>query len=149
LLGRSNRISREAVSHCGSEIRDDKSNHALRIRHDCITGVIRLEAAVSSGSLKKLVSWVLRCNTDLVSSMPVWTAFITHHITSPSWMRRRSGTSNVVLLADLDRRIFTSEYKPVMDASGAHKLDFILHKGNEHPVLFRKLILRLSRCGSL
>ncbi|KIV94928.1 hypothetical protein PV10_02645 [Exophiala mesophila] len=91
-------------------IRDSGYKHALRVYHDRGTGALRLEAAVLEGEMQ---------NT------PIWTAFITHRITSPTWFRyiKRSST---VYLAELQRHIFSSEYTPFIAANGEHFLDFEL-----------------------
>jgi len=62
-------------------------------------------------------------STDKVRT-PVWTAFITHHITSPSWMRRSRGSAKTVYLVDLQRFIFTNEYSPQLGPGGEHELRF-------------------------
>lgn len=55
---------------------------------------------------------------------PVWTAFITHYISSPSWMRRSRGSAKTVYLVDLQRFIFTNEYNPQLGPGGEHELRF-------------------------
>jgi len=55
---------------------------------------------------------------------PVWTAFITHHISSPSWMRRPRGSAKTVYLVDLQRFIFTNDYCPQLGPGGEHELRF-------------------------
>lgn len=87
---------------------DDHYEHALRLFKEKDTGVIRLQASVHTGSLKR---------------KPIWTAFITHQILSPTWLSRDS--PRVVHLADLQRYIFTEAYNPQKTPSGAHELTFI------------------------
>lgn len=58
---------------------------------------------------------------------PIWTAFITHQILSPTWLSRDS--PRVVHLADLQRYVFTEEYNPQKTPSGAHELTFISSAG--------------------
>lgn len=87
---------------------DDHYEHALRLFREKDTGVIRLQASVQKGFLKR---------------KPIWTAFITHQILSPTWLSRVS--SRVVHLAELQRYVFTDDYNPQKTASGAHELTFI------------------------
>lgn len=58
---------------------------------------------------------------------PIWTAFITHQILSPTWMSRDS--SRVIHLAELNRCVFTEEYNPQRTHTGAHELTFIKRSG--------------------
>jgi hypothetical protein len=67
-------------------------------------------------------------STESLDSTPIWTAFITHQITSPRWMRRAKD-SPTIYLADLKRHIFSSEYRPHIAASGEHILDFDVLEG--------------------
>jgi len=64
-------------------------------------------------------------------STPIWTAFITHCITSPTWCRYTENSSTVYL-ADLRRHVFSSEYTPHVAANGEHFLDFELVQGRYH-----------------
>lgn len=59
--------------------------------------------------------------------MPVWTAFITHQIHSPLWMKP-SG-SKTLLLGDLHRYVFDHEYTPPIAAAGEHDLTFLDAEG--------------------
>ena len=86
--------------------------HALRLFRENDTGVVRLQAAVQTGELKR---------------MPVWTAFITHQIRVPGWASR--DIQRVVLLADIQQYIFTTDYVPQKTSSGAFKLTFIISSG--------------------
>lgn len=63
---------------------------------------------------------------------PIWTAFITHQILSPTWMSRDS--PRVVHIADLQRYIFTEEYNPQRTPEGAHELTFIEPAGTCFPL---------------
>ena len=58
---------------------------------------------------------------------PIWTAFITRQIHIPGWVSRDS--KRVVLLADLERFIFTDEYSPQRTSTGESELTFILSSG--------------------
>ena len=73
---------------------DDGYEHILEIYRDTETGAVRLQASVSSGEMQ---------NT------PVWTAFITHVLHSPSWKEKVGRT---VHLADIQHIVFTSRYNP-------------------------------------
>ncbi|RMZ81754.1 hypothetical protein DV738_g1980, partial [Chaetothyriales sp. CBS 135597] len=111
-------------------ITDSGSHHALRLYQDRSTGVIRLEAAVLKGSMK---------NT------PVWTAFITHQVTSPTWLER-ADHSKSVYLADLKRHIFSSKYTPHVAASGQHVLAFdLLSDAEDFESIIRELRVRVLR----
>ncbi|KAF6239034.1 hypothetical protein HO173_002906 [Letharia columbiana] len=88
---------------------DDRYEHALRLFQEKDTGVVRLQASAQTGTLKR---------------KPIWTAFVTHQIISPTWMSR--DTPGVVHLADLQRYVFTEEYTPQRTPTGAHELTFIL-----------------------
>ncbi|KAI1617192.1 hypothetical protein EDD36DRAFT_157139 [Exophiala viscosa] len=92
----------------GGTILDVGYRHALRLWRDEATNVVRLEASVLNGVMK-------HC--------PIWTAFITHSITSPTWFHRprRSAT---VYLAELQRHVFSSQYSPYTCPSGEHCLEF-------------------------
>lgn len=60
-------------------------------------------------------------------STPIWTAFITHFVTSPRWIKD-GRSKNIVNLSDLKRHIFSSQYTPDL-SPGVHFLDFDLAKG--------------------
>ncbi|KIW37552.1 uncharacterized protein PV06_10199 [Exophiala oligosperma] len=100
----------ETLNFAGA-IRDSGFKHALRLYRDKSTDAIRLEASALDGDMKH--------------SCPIWTAFITHHVTSPTWLRW-SKNSYTVYLAQLQRHVFSSEYVPHMAANGEHFLDFEL-----------------------
>lgn len=67
-------------------------------------------------------------NANIFSSTPIWTAFITHYISSPTWFRRTKNSSTVYL-ADLQRHVFSSQYSAHIAANGEHFLDFELVQG--------------------
>lgn len=98
---------REEVSEFAGRISDSGFTHALRIWYDKITHSIRLQASVFQGELDRT---------------PVWTAFITHFITSPDWARKVD--RKTVALADLRLHIFSARYRPVLAPSGAFMLKF-------------------------
>lgn len=100
-------LHREEELYAGFIV-DDHYRHALRLFREKDTGVIRLQASVQRGALRR---------------KPIWTAFITHQILSPTWMSRDS--PRVVHIADLQRYIFTEEYNPQRTPEGAHELTFI------------------------
>lgn len=64
---------------------------------------------------------------------PVWTAFINKEIRSRSWARL-SREPEVVILRDLDRKIFThSDYIPLKTQTGEHILKFASKRGSLPP----------------
>lgn len=89
-------------------ILDDHYEHALRIYKDRDSGGIRLQASVFTGELRRT---------------PVWTAFITHHVSSRRWMRKVG--PKTIHLADLQRYVFSSEYVPQLGPGGEHELVFL------------------------
>lgn len=104
---------------------DDHYQHGLRLFREKDTGVVRLQASAQTGDLKR---------------KPIWTAFITHQILSPTWMSRDS--RRVVHLADLQRYVFTEEYNPQKTSTGAHELTFI---GSTDAKEFVKVIKELVK----
>jgi hypothetical protein len=58
---------------------------------------------------------------------PVWTAFVTHQISSKRWMRRE--TSKTIQLTDLQPFIFGSDYVPQLGPVGEHVLRFANSEG--------------------
>ncbi|EXJ75475.1 uncharacterized protein A1O5_02171 [Cladophialophora psammophila CBS 110553] len=97
----------EVLNFAGA-IRDGGYRHVLRLYRDKGTDAVRLEASVLDKEMK---------------DTPIWTAFITHKITSPTWFRW-SKNSSTVYLAELQRHVFSSEYSPHVRANGEHLLDF-------------------------
>ncbi|KAH0832510.1 hypothetical protein FOPE_01105 [Fonsecaea pedrosoi] len=97
------------ILHFAGAIRDGGYRHVLRLYRDKRTDAVRLEAAVLDKEMK--------------DSTPIWTAFITHKITSPSWFRWPKNSSTIYL-AELQRHVFSSEYSPHVRANGEHLLDF-------------------------
>ena len=86
---------------------DDQFGHRLMLLRDKDSGGIRLQASILRGDMK---------------NMPVWTAFITHQIHSRRWMK--ASGNRTVLLADLYRYIFDSEYSPPIAPGGEHDITF-------------------------
>ncbi len=88
---------------------------------------------------------------------PIWTAFITYYLSSPTWLRH--GSPNLIYLRDLTRHIFSSEYTPSMTTRGEHILEFTSASGMfpssvvsfwASRALTHKLILSwVYRCGRL
>ena len=91
---------------------DDDYGHALRIIQEKETRVVRLHASVQTGELKR---------------KPIWTAFITHQILSPTWASRDS--PGVIHLADLQQYIFAEDYNPQKTPTGAFDLRFTVDSG--------------------
>ena len=108
----------------GGKIVDDNYLHALRVFRDRYSKAVRLQASVLTGELTRT---------------PVWTAFITHHLASRSWLVRPA--PKLVFLRDLRRYVFTSEYTPQTTARGEHVLDF---KSEHDAVEFIKTIHDLA-----
>ncbi|KAG7001996.1 hypothetical protein G7Y79_00030g065290 [Physcia stellaris] len=111
----------------GGLIIDDYYEHALRVFKDRDSGGIRLQASVRGGDLKRT---------------PVWTAFITHLIASPTWMWRDPHSPKTVHLADLQRYIFTEDYTPQLGPDGEHELRF---KTSKYALDFMEAIDDLAR----
>ena len=89
------------------EIMDDNYPHVLTMYKERDTGAVRLQASVLEGELKR---------------KPVWTAFVTHQITSRTWVSKPA--SQVIHLADLQRYVFVDEYTPQLGPEGQHELKF-------------------------
>ena len=114
---------------------DDHYEHGLRLFRETQTGVIRLQASVQTGEVKRQVASKLPNPQSMIAAVltfmkhrkPIWTAFITHQITSSIWMSRVS--RRVVQLAELNRHVFTDEYVPQRTHTGAHELNFIHTSG--------------------
>lgn len=64
----------------------------------------------------------------------MWTAFVNKEIRSRSWARL-SREPDMVILRDLDRKIFThSDYIPLKTLNGEHILKFASRRGKIIPV---------------
>jgi hypothetical protein len=93
-----------------ARITDDGFWHSLIVYKDTMTGGIRLHAAVWEGELRLC---------------PVWTAFVTHQVTSPTWLKRVSRRR--VRLADIQLYVFCQNYKQQRQRrgpAGAFEINF-------------------------
>ena len=114
---------------------DDHYEHGLRLFQERTTGVIRLQASVQTGEIRRQVISKLPDTQFVIAAVlismkhrkPIWTAFITHQITSSTWMSRVG--PRVIHLAELNRHVFTDEYVPQRTHTGAHELNFIQTRG--------------------
>ncbi|KAK4991139.1 hypothetical protein LTR50_002069 [Elasticomyces elasticus] len=97
---------REEVEFAG-EIQDDSYLHALRLFRDPLSGGMRLEGSALRGPMQ---------NT------PIWTAFITLHLASRSWLQWVE--SKVVWLKDLKPYVFCEGYSPPRARTGEFELRF-------------------------
>ena len=95
-----------------SRIFDHHAEHALRLFREKDTGVVRLQASVLTGEMKR---------------RPIWTAFITRQIHMPKWASWDS--KKVVILADLQQFVFTNYYSPQYTSTGEFLLTFISSSG--------------------
>lgn len=96
---------------------DDHYDHLLHLFRETETGVARLQASV---------------RTREFGNVPIWTAFITNQIRDAAWARRDG--PRVVLLADLQQFIFTTDYSPQKAPTGEIELTFSDSRGTV-PVL--------------
>ena len=124
-MSRRPRLGIEDVPDTDRPILDSGYKHILRIFRDKQTKVMRLEAVVMEGNMKKCENGAypgssFACSHS--SSTPIWTAFITHCITSPTWCEAQPNSSRVHL-GELQRHIFSSEYRP---PAAGNFLDFAL-----------------------
>jgi hypothetical protein len=62
---------------------------------------------------------------------PVWTAFVTHHISSPAWLRWSD--PKTLYVRELRRAIFSAEYAPPRTQRGEHILKFASRSGRLAP----------------
>lgn len=113
-----------------SLILEGRYPHALRVYRDIGSGAVRLQASVYEGERKRWVELTTRIKTFKLTSWlraPVWTAFITHHITSPAWLRRVS--PKVLHVSELRRIVFCVEYTPPRTPRGEYILKFTSRSG--------------------
>ncbi|PNP42571.1 hypothetical protein TGAMA5MH_05312 [Trichoderma gamsii] len=82
-------------------ILDDGFKHSLIIFEDRHTGGRRIHVAVYEGELRQC---------------PVWTAFVTHQSTSPTWLKRVSRKR--VRLADIQLYVFSQQYRQQTQRKG-------------------------------
>jgi hypothetical protein len=113
----------------GGQIIDDGYLHALRIYRDTVSGAVRLQASIHKGEMKRA---------------PVWTAFITHHISSSVWLRRPE--PKTIYVRELRRAIFSSEYAPPKTQRGEHILQFTSRSGRLAPKSLIMNMLELCIC---
>ena len=118
-----------------SLIDDDNFIHALRVYRDRLSGAIRLQASVHEGDMRRylLQSPRIFLLLTIYYRAPVWTAFITHHIDSPYWVRR---VKTRVLLREVKRAIFFPEYSPPRTNRGEHILNFTSEDGVYFALLY-------------
>lgn len=95
----------------GGRIDDDGYSHALRVFRDSPSKAVRIQASILDGEMK---------------DAPVWTAFIHHQLTSPSWASKAG--SRTIYLRDLRRHVFSSQYTPQTNTRGEHVLKFTTAK---------------------
>ncbi|CAI7592265.1 unnamed protein product [Penicillium bialowiezense] len=93
----------------GGQIEDDGYPHALRIYEDRVTDSVRLQAAVLHGPMKRT---------------PVWSAFITHNLSSPRWIKLEG--SQTVVMRNLKPVVFMSadDYLPPQTRHGSLVVKF-------------------------
>ena len=101
---------------------DDGYEHQLQILKDRDTGAIRLQASVLRKELKKCASSRPEGPRLTRPRTPVWTAFITHQVTSRTWMKKVDSTT--IHLTELPQFIFTTDYDPQLGPGGEHELCF-------------------------
>lgn len=123
--------------------------HALRLYQDRDSKGIRIQASAHGGEMRrspplpfptlsrsththKHVNRQPPDNNNARYRTPIWTAFITHHITSTTWLRRRN--PKVIHLRELNRFIFSPVYRPQYGPHGEHELHFTLEDG-QFPLL--------------
>ncbi|KAM0462339.1 hypothetical protein ACHAPV_003813 [Trichoderma viride] len=82
-------------------ILDDGFKHSLIIYEDRHTGGRRIHVAVYEGELRQC---------------PVWTAFITHQSSSPTWLKRVSRKR--IRLADVQLYVFSQQYRQSTQRKG-------------------------------
>ncbi|UKZ63205.1 uncharacterized protein TrAtP1_004434 [Trichoderma atroviride] len=82
-------------------ILDDGFKHSLVIYEDRHTGGRRIHVAVYEGELRQC---------------PVWTAFVTHQSSSPTWLKRVSRKR--VRLADVQLYVFSQQYRQQTQRKG-------------------------------
>ena len=108
-------------------IADDYFDLGLRLFRENDTGVVRLQASAQTGPVER---------------KPIWTAFITHQILSPSWVLHDG--SRGVHLADLQQYIFTQDWKPQMSPTGEFELIFTSSAGTAPSLAKRIRMLTAS-----
>ncbi|SPO00898.1 uncharacterized protein DNG_03646 [Cephalotrichum gorgonifer] len=97
-----------------AQIIDDNYKHSLIVYQDTQTKGIRLHAAVWEGEMRQC---------------PVWTAFVTHQCTSPTWLVKESRRR--VWLRDVQLYVFHQNYRQENQRKGregAFEIDFLNEK---------------------
>jgi len=113
----------EEKEEFSGEIKDDNYLHALRIYRDKDSGGIRLEARARRGQF---------------TATPIWTAFITEHVDSATWIRRMG--QKVLQLSNLHPYVFCHGYSPPRSKSGKFRLQFTSSKdANDFMVMVNEL----------
>ncbi|UNI14674.1 hypothetical protein JDV02_001278 [Purpureocillium takamizusanense] len=110
-LGPEEYALREEHKHFQARILDDGFKHSLIVYEDRATKALRLHAAVWDGELRQC---------------PVWTAFVTHQSSSPTWLKRVS--RHRVRLADVQLYVFCRSYRQQNQRRGrigAFEINFI------------------------
>jgi hypothetical protein len=111
-----------------ARITDDGFWHYLVVYRDLMTGGLRLLATVWDGALR---------------GCPVWTAFVTHQASSPTWIKRVSRRR--VRLADIQIYVFCQNYRQQRQRrgnAGAFELAFTSEDACQH---FRDLFPHQKR----
>ncbi|OAQ84239.1 hypothetical protein VFPBJ_03007 [Purpureocillium lilacinum] len=110
-LGPEEYTLKEEQKHFQARILDDGFKHSLIVYEDRATKALRLHAAVWDGELRQC---------------PVWTAFVTHQSSSPTWLKRIS--RHRVRLADIQLYVFCRQYRQQNQRRGrigAFEINFI------------------------
>lgn len=105
-----------------ARIVDDGFRHSLIVYRDVVTNGLRLHAAVWDGEL-------VQC--------PVWTAFVTHQSTSPTWIKRVSRYK--IRLTDVQLYVFCQDYRHQNQRRGAAGAFEICFVSEEAAKRFREL----------
>ncbi|KAI9864323.1 MAG: hypothetical protein M1813_003243 [Trichoglossum hirsutum] len=108
----------------GGKIEDDGYLHALRLFRDVDSRAVRLQASVLNGEFG-------------LKHTPIWTAFITKHVGSRSWLKRVR--PKVIRLKDLRQYIFSHDYAPRRER-GEFDLNF---RSSQDAIEFENAFYRL------
>ncbi|VUC19871.1 unnamed protein product [Clonostachys rosea] len=115
-----------------ARISDDGFWHSLIVYKDVLSGGIRLHAAVWEGELR---------------SCPVWTAFVTHQSSSPTWLKRVSRRR--IRLADIQLYVFCQNYRQQTQRRGNAGAFEISFHSEESCNRFKDLFPRLLTQGKV
>ncbi|KAF1978659.1 hypothetical protein BU23DRAFT_449368 [Bimuria novae-zelandiae CBS 107.79] len=91
----------------GGEVQDNAYRHAFRIFRDTDSGCVRFEATPRRGPL---------------TTVPIWTAFVTQYIGHRGWMKRID--AQTIQFRELHPYMFTDGYKLPKSSSGKYQLTF-------------------------